>query len=224
MMPITVDKRVQAEIFDDFFYLDTAATNGAWAVVKGTGGALAVNTTKAGGWINIPTAASASDYQLLATQQKFFNPLKSGWLEASILVTEASTNSSNWAIGLSSITTTGWMVASSAGPPTSFDGAAIFKTGGAMAVKGITSVTTTQTTSATIATAVTAVGLRLGIHWDANDGVTARVRFLVNGVVQATQNVTIGTNNLFPFMTMMAAAGGTAETLNVDYFRCVVDR
>jgi hypothetical protein len=92
-------------------------------------------------------------------------------------------------------------------------------------VKAITIAAAVQTTSASIATAVSGTPIRLGIHWDANDGVTAIVKFLINGVTVVTQKVASASlSNLYPFVTVRAASGGSAETITLDYFRCVVDR
>src|ERR1035438_875147 len=61
-------------VSDDFATASTVASTGLWKVTKGTGGSIVTRTSApvVGGWIDIPTAASASDYQIFSTQNAMF--------------------------------------------------------------------------------------------------------------------------------------------------------
>jgi hypothetical protein len=236
---ITFDPGAAWFVKDDFEKLDTAATNGRWLSVKGTGAALTL-ATQAGGVINIPTAASASDYQLLTTQKavfKFANnvPVVA---EAYVNLTEAATNAASWFFGLSSITTSGWITTAGA-PPASYSGAMFYKGTGGLLLKAQVSNGTTQTAvlnsgSATLATVVSAQSYILGIYMDPNDGTTGMVTFYVNTVVNGVRsllfkssavNLTIASlANMNLIFGVMCGSGGTAETLTVDYVQAYQTR
>ena len=113
------------QIKDDFFNIQDVTSTSLWQIVKGTGGTIALQSTKADGWISIATAASASDYQCFFTQEpSFFLPPVAGYLaawEIYLNVTEAATNASSWFAGFTSTTTTGFL--SSGVPPSSYSGA-----------------------------------------------------------------------------------------------------
>ena len=224
-------------VADDFVSLQNQATNGLWLVTKGTGGAVALsaaaNLTSCG-WVKIPTAASGSDYQIFTTQEPVFTlgaNMDIVW-EASLNVTEAATNASSWFAGLTSVKTTGFL--SSGVPPSSYSGAVIYKTTGAMAVKAQTSNSTTQVTSSTLATAVTGVTLIIGMAINHNDNTTAIVTPYISTVasnvrtlvtVGASMNLTIASlASMYFAFGIAAGAGGTAETIYLDYVQAAQGR
>lgn len=222
-------------VYDDFVANLTQATNGLWLVTKGTGGSITLSSTLAGGWISIPTAASASDYQVLSTQQKSFT-LQSNLdaaFEVMLQLTEAATNASSWYAGFTSTVTTGFLQNSGA-PASSFSGVVIWKATGAMAVKCMTSNGSTQSSSGTLATAVSGTTLIVGATINHNDNVTAlvtpyictvasNVRTLVG--VGPTQNLTLASlANMYFSFGVRAGSGGSAETLLVDYAQAAIGR
>ncbi|HWE35657.1 MAG TPA: hypothetical protein VG406_03730 [Isosphaeraceae bacterium] len=236
MMPIQVDKRTMFEVFDDFDKLDDAATTGRWQIVKGTGGTLALANV-ASGALNVPTAALANDYQLLATQQPSFKIAaeKGLFAEARLTCAEANTNQANWFFGLISAPTSGFLQASNAGPPSSYDGVVLYKAGGQMALKLQTSHGTTQQTS-TVLTLVSGQSYRVGFIIDppqtgAFARVTAQVYDETAGKLYdwgAPPNLymTIPTASpvaLYGAFGVMAGSG-SAETLQVDYVRFLQPR
>lgn len=228
-------------LYDDFTVLDTQATNGVWLPVKGTGGTLAL-ATQACGIMNIPTAASASDYQLLTTQKAIFQfgnytPLL---FEGYVNLTEAATNAASWFIGLSSVTASGWITTAGA-PPTSYSGFMFYKGTGGLLLKAQASNGTTQTAAlgatgtSTLATVVSGQSYILGAYLDPNDGVTGIITFwicTVSGspltrtlVYRGTVNLTLASlANMNLIFGVMCGSGGTAETLKVDYVKAIQTR
>lgn len=213
-------------ITDDFFALDTAATNGTWSNFKGTGGSVAL-ANKSGGWVNLPTAASSNDYIGLSTQQPIF-ALKKGVplaFECALNVTEANTNTASWWCGFTSVLTTGFI--SNAGvPPSSYSGAVFYKTEGALALNFQTSNSTTQVTSASaIATVVSGQTYLLSAFLDPNDGVTGVVTYFVSTVLsnvrifvaKGTANLTLASLANMYFACGIKTASTNAETLTVDW-------
>jgi hypothetical protein len=234
-LAILCDPGAGFEVYDDFLQLSDQATNGLWLVTKGTGGSIGLSSSLAGGWVSIPTAASANDYQVFSTQQKSFN-LASGLdscFEAMIQVTEAATNASSWYVGFTSTVTSGFLQNSGA-PASSFSGVVLWKATGAMAVKCMTSNGSTQSSSGTLATAVSGTTLIVGAYVNHNDNTTAIVtpyictvaanaRTLVG--VGPTQNLTLASlANMYFSFGVRAGSGGTAETLLVDYVQAAQGR
>ena len=212
-------------VYDDFSVLDTVATSGQWLVTKGTGGTLALSSTAgttSGGWIQIPTAAGANDYQILSTQQPIFS-LQANvdmCFEAMINVTEASTNLSSWFAGFTSTVTTGFLQNSGAA------------TGGLL-VKCETSIATVKTTSATLATAVSGTTLIVGASISHNDNITATITPYIGTVasnvrtlvgVGAAQTLTMASlaNMYFAFGNRTATGG--VETMKLDYVQAAQGR
>jgi hypothetical protein len=218
-------------VSDHFLQLQNQATNGLWLVTKGTGGSIALSAASGKtscGWIKIPTAASASDYVTFSTQEPIFT-LQSNLdlaFEVSINVTEAATNAASWYAGFTSVLTTGFL--SSGVPPSSYSGAVVYKTTGALAINAQTSNSTTQvTTSTALASEVSGTTLIIGGVINHNNNTTAiftpyistvasNVRTLV--AVGASMNLTIASlANMYFAFGIAAGSGGTAETLYVDY-------
>lgn len=222
-------------LYDDFLHLDTAATNGFWKVVKGTGGSLGLagpGPAYNSGWISIPTAASASDYQYLFTQTASFvldvgSPIA---FEAYLNCTEAATNAANWFVGFTSVITGAMLGNSGGGPPSSYSGAVFFKPGAALPIYFETSNGSTQNTTAALSSEVSGQSYICGCYIDPNDGTTAIARYwlsTVTGTVQKISLLATGTVNLtlasLAAMTfgfgVKNAATSTAETITVDYVR-----
>lgn len=238
---LTFDPGAALTLYDDFTVLDTQATNGVWLPVKGTGGVLAL-ATQACGVLNIPTAASASDYQLLTTQKPIFKfsnytPIV---FEGYFNLTEAATNAASWFFGLSSITTSGWITTGGA-PPANYSGFMFYKSTGGLLLKAQASNGTTQTSAlgatgtSTLATVVSGQSYILGAYLDPNDGVTGIITFWISTVsgspatrqllYSGSVNLTLASlANVNLIFGVMCGSGGTAETLGVDFVRAVQTR
>lgn len=224
--------------FDHFAKLDTAATNGLWLSTKGTGGTLALNSTLAGGWINIPSAASDNDYQLLSSQQPLLRigaavgakPGTSAYFEARFKLTEANTSAANFVFGLSSVLTTGFLAADGGGVPASFSGAVIYKKDGGTDILAASSNATVQTKDKILAPFASGNTYTVAVVIDVTDSVTCRVLFWVmdetNGRLYQPEELGVGVGKhdlafaslaaLYPVFGVKAGSS-SAETLNVDY-------
>jgi hypothetical protein len=232
---ITHDPGTTLVLRDDFAKLDTVASTGKWLSTKGTGGTLAL-ANKACGVINIPTAASASDYLVLSTQEPIFklanyNPIV---FEGYFNLTEAATNAASWFFGLTSVLTAGWIQTSGV-PPTSYSGLMFYKATGALLLKVQSSNGTTQSTPVTAATVVSGQSYILGAKIDPNDGVTALITYYVSTVTGSppvrtlvstgTVNLTLASlANMYLAFGVMCGSGGTAETLSADYVQAFQNR
>jgi hypothetical protein len=222
-------------IYDDFIVNNTTKTTDLWQVIKGTGGTVALGTQSMG-WIDIPTAASANDYQCFFTEEPVFYyglNVPVVW-EAYVNVTEANTNKSSWFAGLTSVTTTGFLQNTGV-PASSYSGACIYKTTGGMSINAQTSNGSTQNTTSTAITTVVsgqsyivgmvllptavAVGVSNVLYYVST--VTSNTRSLVaSGSLSLT---TTSLANMY-FGFGVRSGSSSAETLTVDYVQCAQGR
>jgi hypothetical protein len=196
-------------------------------VTKGTGGTVAVANsagTAAGGWLNVPTAASANDYQSIASQVKIFEFLAGKPLaaEARVLVTESGSNTSSWYFGLTDTLTTGFLTNAGA-PPSSFIGAVIYKPTGSTDLKLVVSNGSTQTITK-IGTFTSGTSLLLSILFNPNDGVTGFIKPEINSQADLNlvpiQPTPIAFSGVAPMYLSagIKAVGSAAETISLDYW------
>jgi hypothetical protein len=228
-------------MYDDMQANNSSKTLDTWQVIKGTGGNITVNNTD-NGYISIPTAASASDYQSFYTQGKSFAFAANGPIvfEAMFNVTDAATNQASWWVGLQSVTTTGGL-ASTGLPAANLSAAFFYKTKGAMGLKFLTSNATvntktvipTVTGGATAYTVVSGQTYALGAFLDPNDGTTGIVTWYVSTIIagawvfvaSGTQTVLLASlANMYAGFGIVCGAGGTAETLTIDYWQSYAAR
>jgi hypothetical protein len=231
-------------VFDDFFKLDTAATNGLWLSTNdGATGTLALSSSLAGGWISVPSAAADNDYQQMSTQQPVFKlaaasggtPGTSVLYEARFKLTEANTSAANFVFGLSSVLTTGFLASDGGGVPASFSGAVLYKVDGTMSIKAASSNGSTQTKDKVICAFTSGNVYTVSITIDVADSTTAIAKFWVldeTGIGSAGaaiyqpdrlgQNVGIhrvavaSLAQMYPIFGVKAGSS-SAETLSVDY-------
>lgn len=239
MFPKLVDPQTQILLNEEFRFLPVA-TNSEWQIVKGTGGALAIQSL-ANGIVAIPTAASASDYQGYWSQAKVWKMQAklSIWAEVVLYLTEQNTNMANISFGFSSVTTTGNMQTSNGGPLTTFDGAIIYKLGGTSVWGMTSSAAAVQTNNANIGAFVSGTTpIRLGLQWAPIDATNGTWTPFINGVPfisTATGTATTkpyqqtvaysATGALFVGVSVMAGTTATnAETLFVDRLSVAADR
>lgn len=219
-------------IEDDFFTI-SAGTGLAWQAVKGTGGSLAL-ASALGGQINIPTAASQNDYQLLSSQAAHFNlrANKPLFFEVALSCTEAATNKASWFAGLSSTTASGF-IQNTGAPAASYSGAIFWKAQGAMTLAFQTSNGSTQNSISSLATVTSGTQYVLGCILSPNDGttglVTPYVSQIASGIntsvaIGATQNLTLAGLANMNLIFGVKAGSASAETLVVDWARCYCAR
>lgn len=231
MIPSTFDRTTQYHIFDDFTS-NTSATG--WQTVKGTGGTVAIETGN-GSIIDLPTAASANDYVLIATPQPAIVAAqkKNVEFECVFKFVEANTNNCILAFGLSSVITTGFMQNTTSGPPASFNGAVFYMVSGGLALGFRTSSGSTNSDNAAFATLVSGTTYRLNIDFDFSDAQFVRVTPRINGKLSLTAQLRTeqvrqqadytSWTTLYPFVAVRAGSA-SAETLSVDYVSVLGNR
>jgi hypothetical protein len=225
-------------VFDHFLKLDTAATTGQWLATKGTGGALALNTTLGNGWINVPTAAADNDYQLLSTPIASFRVAPAVGVEegvslsyeARFKISEAAANTANVVFGFSSVLTTGFLANDGAGVPANFSGAVIYKKDGGSSLLAASSNGTAQTKDKVLCPFASGGTYTVAVTIDVFDSVNCRILFWVKDEASGRlyqpdelgKGVGVHTVPLANLAAMypifgVKAGSAAAETLSVDY-------
>lgn len=227
------------EVFDDFMYPASATASDltAWTVNSDGGTGTNAFQDAVGGIFNLVTAAADNDYQALSLQHEAFKFAagKRLWLEARVKLAEGTTNESTWWVGLTDTLTTGGFQANAAGPLASYDGALIYKTPEtALTLNFESSNAGTQVTSAAEATSVSDTWTRVGFFFDGGNSSSATTGTLtpfyaVNGsntfVKGAAQTITLsGLEEMHLVIGVKAGPTAAAETLQIDYIRCVAER
>lgn len=233
-MPFAYDPIQAYQLFDDFMYPATTAISDvtAWGVMSDGGTGTPVFQDAAGGIFNVVTAAADNDYSAYKslTQPFLFAAGKKLWFEARFKLAEATTDDSTWWFGLSDTVTTGGMQADTGGPLASYDGALIWKTPeAALTINFETSNAGTQATTSAMASYVSDTWTRVGFYFDGAATTSVITPYYeVTGVAGAPmiagtpQNITLsGLEEMNLIFGVKAGPGGAAETLQVDYVRCV---
>lgn len=215
-------------LFDDF--LTGVATGTQWITVDDGGTGTNAYADVRGGSINIVTAAADNDYHAMRSTSQCFNLVdaKALWFEARFKLTEAATNESAWWFGLTDTTTTGGFQANTAGPLASYDGVMVWKDEASLSILSETSNAGTQATNTTMGTFVSGNWTRVGFFVSAA-ATTAVVTFYTDltdsGTMTAfgtTKNLTrAGLEEMHAIFGVKAGPSGNAETLQVDYVKCV---
>jgi len=212
------------EYFDDFFEYDTTIN---WAVVEDAGaGTGDVLTDAAGGVLNVGCDGDDNDecYVSSVAEVFKFQTTKKIYFECKIKLTEANTDDANFIIGLSDTVAADSLVDNGAGPMASYDGAVFFKVDGTMKIQFETSNAAAQVTNATLADFVSATDYVLGILYDYNDGVTAKVTPYVNGVAGTAHDLTIAGLEEMHVLMGVKAGDVAEENLLVDYVHVIAER
>lgn len=218
------------EIFDDFLYPVTTAISDtmAWTVLSDGATGTPVFQDAAGGIFNVVTAAADNDYSAYSsvTEPFKFAAGKKLWFEARFKIAEATTNESTWWFGLSDTVTTGGMQANAAGPLASYDGALIYKTPEtALTVNFETSNAGTQNTLSEFATSISDTWHRAGFYFDGVATTSTITPYFHNGTswtVGTAQDITLsGLEEMHIVYGVKAGPTAAAETLQIDYVRCV---
>lgn len=219
----TFDRRVQAEIWDDFTHV-----HDQWALVNdgGTG----TNTLDAtnGGTYSIVTAGADNDYHYLVADAKCvgLSAGKCAHLSARIKLTEANTDDANIVFGLSSDFAATLITNDGAGPPANYSGALFFKVDGGTVWQAESSVGTAQTTATSVGAFSSGTWTELDIFIGATSSSDTQfdVKFMINGVLVASQKVAVASFAAAGPVLAVKAGGANAETLIVDYILCRWDR
>jgi hypothetical protein len=227
--PSPADPRYVAiahELSDDFDgpALDDASAK--WLEMDDAGTGTNAMADVAGGVCNIVTAAADNDYHGIRSMGQSFLFLsgKKLWFEARFKLTEATVNESAWWFGLMDTVTTGGLQADAAGPLASYDGALIWKDEGTMTIDFETSNAATQ---ATADGDVSGTWTTVGFYFDGTATTsTITPYYNVAGGTTLTagtaQNITLaGLEEMHVVAGVKAGPTAAAETLQIDYIRCV---
>lgn len=221
------------EFYDDFMNPASATASDVHAYTSTNDGGTGTNAFQdaAGGVYNVVTAAADNDYQAMSSvaENWLFASGKKLWFEARFKVAEATTNESAWWFGLTDTLTTGGFQANTAGPLASYDGALIWKDEATMTIDFETSNAGTQATTSAMATFVSNTWTRVGFYFDGTATTSVVTPYYeVTGVDGApmiagtAQNITLsGLEEMHLVFGVKAGPTAAAETLQVDYIRCV---
>jgi len=218
-------------IEDDFMYPASATASDVynWNSIDDAGTGTNAFQDAAGGVYNVVTAAADNDYHAMTSLNEpfLFASGKKLWLEARVKVAEATTDDSAWWVGLTDTLTTGGFSADAAGPLASYDGALIWVDEDSMDVNFETSNAGTQLTTSAIATSVTDTWTTVGFYFDGTATTSVVTPYVAindsNTLVAGTaQNITLaGLEEMHLVFGIKAGPGGAAETLQIDYIKCV---
>ena len=144
--------------------------------------------------------------------------------EARVKHTVANTGGGSLIVGLSDTVAANSLLDSEAGPMASFDGACFYRNGAVNFWGFITSNAATQKTTAHVAAFTSAAWTTLRFQYDPNDGVTAHVTPVIDGVTYTAHDLTISGLEEMHILLGVKTPGTSEEALLVDYVRIVSDR
>lgn len=218
------------EIFDDFLNPASATASDlmAWTSVDDSATGTNAFQDAAGGVYNVVTAGVDNDYHAMASVNEVFKFVagKKLWFEARFKLAEANTNESAWWFGLTDTLTTGGFQADAGGPLASYDGALIWKDEATLTIDFETSNAGTQATTSAFATFASDTWTRVGFYFDGTattSTITPYADVDGTGLVAGTaQEITLaGLEEMHLVFGVKAGPSAGAETLQVDYIRCV---
>ena len=202
----------------------------AWTKFSDGGTGTPVFQDTAGGVFNVVTAASQDDYNGYNHPYEIFDLSLAGkklWFEARFKLAEATTNDAAYWFGLTDTLTTGGFQAGASGPLADYDGALIWKDQDTMTLNFETSNGTTQNTTTAMATVVTNTWTRVGFYFDGTATTSVITPYYsVDGssplAAGTSQNLTLASMTASKLVFgVKAGPGGAAETLQMDYIRCL---
>lgn len=223
------DPSVAYMLFDDFIYgaSSTVSDTMAWTSAGDAGTGTNAFQDAAGGVFNLVTAAAQDDYhELTSTSENWkFAAGKALWFEARFKLAEATTNDATWWFGLTDTLTTGGMQTGASGPLATYDGALVYKLQDALTVDFETSNAGTQVTTAAFGTSISDTWHRAGFYFDGTATTSTIKPYFHNGTSWATataHSITLsGLEEMHVVAGVKAGPGGAAETLQIDYIKCV---
>lgn len=223
---VLVPRAGAVEFFEDFFVFDGTATVGLWDDAVTDGGTIAA-IDGANGLMSIATDTTIEDESYISTQFEsfLFTTTKSLHFEARVKLTEAATSKSNIIVGLSDTVSADILQDAGAGPAASYDGCVFFKVVDSLTWQFETSNAGTQVTDTDVGTMVSGTFAKLEFNYDFNDGVTAKVTAIVDGIADAVQkDLVIAGLQEMHILLGVKAGSAAAETLIVDYVQVTTNR
>lgn len=218
------------EFYDDFKNPASATASDYHAYTASNDGATGTNAFQdaAGGWFNLVTAAADNDYHAFSTvtESFLFASGKKLWFEARFKLSEATTNDSAWWFGLTDTLTTGGFQADALGPLGTYDGAMIWKDEDTLEIDFETSNAATQATTSNFGTFASNTTTRVGFYFDGTATTSVVTPYVAvadtTWVAGTAQNITLsGLEEMHLVFGVKAGPGAAAETLQVDYVRCI---
>jgi len=225
------DPSLGSYLFEDFNRAPSDTTVSGFETIDDSGTGTNTYQDVAHGVFNVVTAAADNDYHAMASVNEIFNLglAKKMWFEARVKITEGTTSESTWWVGLTDTTTTGGMQANAAGPLADFDGCLIYKTPEtALTLNMMVSNATVQTSTTTLGSEISGTWIRVGFKYEGDNATTGTITPYYS--VDGSSALAAGTALTFLLASMTASevvfgvkAGPTAaaETLSIDYIRCL---
>ena len=225
---INADPSLGFVLFDDFYRAPVDAGL-VWTETDDGGTGTNAISDAAGGVGTVVTAAADNDHHAISTKGEsfLFASGKKLWFEARFKLSEANTNESVWWFGLTDTLTTGGVQAHALGPLASYDGALIWKDEATMDIDFETSNAATQATTTAMATFVTNTYTKVGFYFDGTATTSTITPYYNVGATNAmtagtAQNITLsGLEEMHLVAGVKAGPSGGAETLSIDYIKCV---
>lgn len=229
--PAALDDKQTFGFFDDFDWYVTAHR---WTYTGDTNTTIAITANAVGGVAALTTTATDNDQVILATTNAFFKPQANCDIEfvCRAANSEAATDDSNWAVGLSSDLTTNFLRDDGAGVDTNHTGAVIYKLDGGTVLRCHSSNGATQTDTVSVVTSNTGTTMKeykVKLK-DQGDG-NVRVDYFVDGEQLKDSNGLLISHQMAHASALAMYAGATvkaggsnAETLSVDYIGCFQKR
>jgi len=214
----------QIEYFDDMFTYNTTFD---WTVVEDVGATEADKLLDAhGGVVQAGCDGDDNDECYISSKGEFlkFQTDQRVYFEVLVKGTEAATDDANYIVGMSDTVAADLLLDNGAGPMASYDGAVFFKVDGGTVWQFETSNAGTQLTNSNVGDFTDGVATRLAFAYDYNDGVTAIVTPILNGVLGTPKNLTIAGLEEMHFFWGAKAGGAHEEALLLDSVHVICER
>jgi hypothetical protein len=213
------DPRKTFRYFNDFFSLpvdDTTAHVLDWGFQEDSVAAIVSISDKRGGWLRLETDGDDNDeVNISSSGQAFiFNTTDELMFECEVQSTLVGDAQYGFVMGLSDTVGANTLVNDTMAIVSSFDGA-LFHYLPAADIAFTTSNAATQVQTAAAYTYTNADLIRLGFFYDPNDGVTAKVIPVVNGVEGTAHDLTI--SGLEEMNILFGAKTGSANAQIVEW-------
>ena len=225
---LSVNSASRIKMRDDFRQYDPTATVGGYAEVADAGSSAGVVLEDAhGGVLSISPDGDDNDEAYVSTMSEILliQAGKFANFAATVKLAEVDVDNTNIIIGLSDNAAADFLQDDGAGPAASFDGVCIFKVDGGTVWQAITSNVASQNIDTNLGAFTDDTWTDFLITVDPNDGVTAIVKFYINGVLGATEDLVLA--GLAEMHVVMGIKQGDTEAENafkVDVWEIDADR
>ena len=222
-----LDPRKCFRYFNDFTTVpidDATADVTDWELIEDAGSVQAA-ADKRGGWLNVTSGGTDNNevYILSRAQAFIFNTTDELMFECEVQSTLVGDAQYGWAIGLSDIGAANTLVDNTMAIVSSFDGA-VFHYLPAADVAFTTSNASSQVQTAAAYSWTDGDLVRLGFFYDPNDGTTAKVIPVVNGVEGTAHDLTISGLAEMNILIGAKAGSGNAQTIGTDWVEVIQRR